>query len=174
MRLPEHPSSSRLCISTTPDFRENRQDQLCSCSSNRGLTLELFLRLKVNPSLTGGMSSLSGWHCTGSTRVETRVDYCSARQGQISLILSPPFLLASSLITVASSLLSPHLPASHYSSYSSISLWCQSYGSTVFLQPHFSLSSSLPSCSSMHNLKSCAQVLQQCVLCLTGHISSCL
>lgn len=116
------------------------------------------------------MSSLSGWHCIGSTGVEARVDYCSAGQGRwASFILSPPFLLAPSLITLASSLLSPHLPASHYSSFSSISLVQMLMDLLFFLHPHFSSSFSLPSCNSIHILKSCAPVLQQCFVSHWAH-----
>lgn len=172
--LSEHPPRSHFCISMTLHFRADHQDQLPTCCSNTWLILDLFFRMKAL--LRDFQSKWLALH--GSSRVEARVDYCSAGHWWASFILSPPFLLAApslapSLLTVASSLLSPHLPASCYSSKSSIFLWHKRLWLHVILHPDF-----LPHFPSLHavactELKNYAQVLQQCVLCLIGHISKC-
>lgn len=131
MGLPEHPPSNHCCIGTTPYFRENPQDQLPSW-----LSLELFFRLKVNPTLTGGCPVWVAGTGIGSSRVEARVDYCSAGQGWASFILSPPFLLAPSLITAASSL-SPHLFLLQQHLSVVQMLMAPLFFSTLIFLPHF-------------------------------------
>lgn len=149
--LSEHPPRSHFCVSMTLHFRADHQDRLPTCCSNTWLVLDLFFRMKA---LLGDFPSK--WLALhGSSRVEARVDYCSAGHWWASFILSPPFPLAApslapSLLTAASSLLSPRLPASRYSSNSSIFLWHKCLWLHVILHPDFSSSFSLPSCSSMH------------------------
>lgn len=132
VRLSEYLPKNQCYISMAIYCRINHQDQLPSYCSKTWLLLDLFFRIKVDPKLAGGCP--------------IKTECSSAGQWWASLILSSPFFLAtpsleSSQQTVATSLLSPYLPASHIPPRVASSCGINAYGCmfiTLLLYLYFS------------------------------------